>query len=137
MSSDRINIPENEIQWQFIRATGPGGQKVNKTSSAVQLHFTIATSTSLSDQIKQRLKKIAGNRINKLGELVISAQRHRSQKANRLDALQRLHKLIHRAMHQPKKRIKTKVPKAVKQKNKSNKQQHSVKKQNRSKLRDW
>lgn len=137
MTPSTISIPHHELSWHFIRASGPGGQNVNKVSSAVQLHFNIAASQSLSASVKARLLIIAGNRVNKLGELVISAQRFRSQTANREDALQRLHKMIHRAMQVPKKRLKTRVPQSAKVKGKQQKQQKSLKKQQRAKLRSW
>lgn len=122
---------QNHINWQFIRASGPGGQHVNKTSSAVQLHFNVGKTQVLNEAQKKRLYNIAGNRINKQQELVISAQSYRSQLSNKQDALQRLIKFLTRAQHEPKKRKKTKVSKGAKAKTKKIKQQHSQKKQKR------
>ena len=132
----RISIPEDELKWRFIRSAGPGGQNVNKVSSAVQLHFNIAGSKVLQHEVKIRLTKLVGNRINKQGELVIAAGNFRSQTANRRTALQRLNKFIVRAKLTPKKRYPSKVKSAVLLKNKKLKQQQSEKKQWRKPLRN-
>ena len=124
-------IPEHEISWQFIRASGPGGQNVNKVATAAQLHFNIDVSSVLSSAVKARLHQVAGNRVNKHGELVITAQTHRTQTANREDALQRLEKFIQRAHYVPKKRIKTKPSKAAVARGKTSKKLNSQKKQQR------
>jgi ribosome-associated protein len=124
-------IPEYEISWQFIRASGPGGQNVNKVSTAAQLHFSIDASSILSNAVKARLHQVAGNRVNKRGELVITAQMHRTQTANREEALQRLEKFIQRAHYVPKKRIKTKPSKATVARGKITKKLKSQKKQQR------
>lgn len=137
MAHDKIYIPANELQWRFIRASGPGGQNVNKVSSAVQLHFFIQSTSVLSASEKNRLLAIAGNRVNKHGELIISAQCFRSQLANRQDALERLQKLLHRAQHVPKRRHKTKVPRGAMLRGKQRKQQKSVKKTQRNKVQSW
>ena len=92
----------------FIRASGPGGQHVNKSSTAVQMRFDVLNSPSLSDEIRQRLIKIAGNRITSGGELVVTAQRFRSREQNRRDALQRIATLVRGATVVPKKRRRTK-----------------------------
>jgi ribosome-associated protein len=133
MKKQTFTIPEKQLQWRFIRASGPGGQHVNKTSTAVQLHFDVVATDLLTDAAKQRLYHIAGNRINNQGELVITVQASRSQLANREQALQQLQKWLQRAVQQPKKRHKTRVPLAEIMKNKQAKQQHSLKKQTRSK----
>ncbi|MBI4274727.1 MAG: aminoacyl-tRNA hydrolase [Rhizobiales bacterium] len=96
-----IAIDEREIEESFIRASGPGGQNVNKVASAVQLRFDVRHSPSLAKEVKVRLLRIAGRRITKDGVLIISAQRHRSQDNNRKDALTRLIDLIRRASIRP------------------------------------
>ena len=82
----RIGIDESELEEHFIRASGPGGQNVNKLASAVQLRFDIRRSPSLPDDVRNRLERLAGNRLTRDGVLVITAQRHRTQERNRDDS---------------------------------------------------
>jgi ribosome-associated protein len=96
-----ISIDENELEERFVRASGPGGQNVNKLSSAVQLRFDVRRSPSLSDDVRTRLERLAGRRLTRDGVLVIIAQRHRTQERNRQDALDRLIELIQRAAVAP------------------------------------
>ena len=96
-----ISIDERELEERFIRASGPGGQNVNKVSSAVQLRFDVRHSPSLPDSVRARLERLAGRRLTREGVLVISAQRHRTQERNRQDALDRLIELIERAAVAP------------------------------------
>jgi ribosome-associated protein len=103
-----IAVNENEIQLDFVRASGPGGQHVNKAATAVQLHFDVANSPSLPDDVRQRLIRLAGSRISEDGVLVINARRFRSQERNRQDAVDRLVELIQQAAEEPKHRRKTK-----------------------------
>ena len=110
-----IEINEREIQLEFIRASGPGGQKVNKVATAVQLRFDAANSPSLPDEVRRRLIRLAGKRITEDGVLVIHARRFRSQDRNRRDAIDRLIALIRKASIQPKPRLKTKPSKASKE----------------------
>jgi ribosome-associated protein len=99
--NSRIAIGENEIEESFIRASGPGGQNVNKVSSAVQLRFDVRHSPSLPKEVRVRLIRIAGKKMTRDGVLVITAQRHRSQDHNRKDALERLVDMIRLAAIRP------------------------------------
>lgn len=128
----KIIIPPQELRWSFIRASGPGGQNVNKVSTAAQLHFDVRATTLLTAAAKQRLYDMAGNRINKLGQLVITACTQRTQEANRAEALERLIKFLKRAAIVPKKRVKTKPSRAAVTRGKNAKKLHSQKKQQRS-----
>ena len=105
--TDTLSIGDDEIGEKFVRASGPGGQHVNTSSSAVELRFDARNSPSLPDEVKQRLEAIAGSRMNQEGVIVIFAQSHRSQEMNRQDARARLVELIERATHRPKPRKKT------------------------------
>ena len=107
-----INIDEREIEESFVRASGPGGQNVNKLATAVQLRFDVRGSPSLSGDVRARLERLAGTRLTRDGVLVIIAQRHRTQARNRTDALERLIDLIRRAAVAPIKRRPTKPTRA-------------------------
>jgi len=106
--TELISLEDDEIQEKFVRASGPGGQHVNKTSSAVELRFDVANSPSLSDEVKARLTRLAGSRMTLEGVLVIFAQSHRGQEMNRQEALERLVELIRKAAVRPKPRKPTK-----------------------------
>ena len=111
-----ISLGEDELDERFIRASGPGGQNVNKVASAVQLRFDVAHSPSLSPDVRSRLAVLCGRRLTKDGVLVIDAQRFRTQERNRADALARLIALIARAAERPTPRRATRTPKAAKRK---------------------
>ena len=102
-----IAIDPDEIEWQFVRASGPGGQNVNRVASAVQLRFDVVRSPSLADDVRARLIAAAGRRVNRDGILVIDARRFRTQARNRADALERLLALIRDAAVPPKPRART------------------------------
>jgi ribosome-associated protein len=102
-----IVIDESELQWEFVRSGGPGGQNVNKVATAVQLRFDVEGSQSLTQEIKERITRIAGRRMTSDGTLLIKAQRFRSQERNRVDALERLQEIIGEALRKPKRRIRT------------------------------
>lgn len=127
--TDQISISESEIKYDFVHSSGPGGQNVNKVSTAVQLRFD-TRSPSLPLDVQNRLQKLARKRINDDGELVISANRFRSQEKNRLDALERLQKLILRATQPPKIRRPTRPTRASRERRLQQKKQRSeIKKQ--------
>ena len=107
-----ISIPDRELEEQFIRASGPGGQNVNKVSSAVELRFDAGASPSLSEDVRIRLIRLAGRRATKQGVIVIRAERFRTQERNRNDARDRLARLIARAAIRPKARVKTRPSRA-------------------------
>jgi ribosome-associated protein len=111
----QINIDEREIEESFVRASGPGGQNVNKLSTAVQLRFDVRGSPSLPGEVRERLERFAGRRLTREGVLVIIAQQHRTQARNREDALARLIDLVRRAAVAPRPRRPTKPSKASRQ----------------------
>jgi ribosome-associated protein len=126
-----IEIPDEEFEWKFIRASGPGGQNVNKVASAVQLRFLLPQNTSLPVAARNRLRRLAGQRINDDGTILISARSERSQEQNRRDALDRLAELIHTALIEPKIRKKTRPTKASKERRIDTKKRRSDTKQGR------
>jgi ribosome-associated protein len=110
--TDRISIPQKEIEEHFVRASGPGGQHVNRVATAVQLRFDAAASPSLPEGVRRRLMRLAGRRLTREGVVVIEARRHRTQEQNRKDALERLKALIRKAAERPRSRRPTKPTRA-------------------------
>ncbi|KAB2934491.1 MAG: aminoacyl-tRNA hydrolase [Candidatus Contendobacter sp.] len=126
-----IGIREDELQFQFKLASGPGGQNVNKVATAAELRFDVARSPSLPEAVRARLLALAGSRVTQEGELLITARRFRSQERNRQDAIDRLVALIQKAAEAPKPRIKTKPSRAAKQRRMDDKRRVGEKKQAR------
>ena len=134
--TDGIAIDEEELSESFVLASGPGGQSVNKVSSAVQLRFDVARSPSLADDVRARLMALAGGRLTKDGVLIILARTHRAQERNRAEAKERLFDLIRRAATPPKPRRPTRPPLASKRRRLEAKTARAKLKRNRSKVQD-
>jgi ribosome-associated protein len=130
-----LALDERDLEERFIRAAGPGGQNVNKVSTAVELRFRLGGHTELPDDVRERLEKLAGRRLSLDGVIVIRADEHRTQERNRAEALARLLALVEQASHRPKRRKKTKVPRAERQRRLDHKARRSDLKASRAKPR--
>ncbi len=132
-----IRIPEGELEFEFVRASGPGGQHVNKAATAVQLRFDVARSPSLPEPVRQRLLRMEDQRITQEGVLIIDAREHRSQARNREAALERFREVVRQAARPPKRRAKSRVPPGERRRRVENKRRRSEKKRLRKPPRRW
>lgn len=131
-----LSLDERDIEERFVRASGPGGQNVNKVSSAVELRFRVEGFSTLPEDVVMRLKRLAGRRLTQDGEIVIQAVSHRDQQRNRADALARLVALVERAAERPKVRRPTRIPRAQKLKRLEHKVRRGDIKAGRARPRD-
>jgi ribosome-associated protein len=131
-----VVVPDEEFEWKFIRSSGPGGQNVNKVASAVQLRFLLPLNTSLPVAARNRLRRLAGQRLIDDGSILVRASSERSQEQNRRDALERLAQLIRAALVEPKVRKKTRPTRASKERRIDSKKRRGSTKQGRG-ARAW
>lgn len=132
--NERVSLEESELQFEFVRASGPGGQNVNKVSTAVRLRFPVLETASLPEDVRQRLIRLAGKKIGSDGMLTIQAQARRTQEANRRDALDRLVELVRSACERPKPRRPSRPTLASKKRRLESKRQNAETKARRRSL---
>jgi ribosome-associated protein len=132
-----LEIPDGDLEVAFIRSAGPGGQNVNKVASAVQLRFALDRNGTLRDDVKTRLRALAGQRVTDAGEILITARSHRSQEQNRREAEDRLRDLVLRALVAPKKRHATRPTRASKERRLETKSRSQKTKKLRGKIRSY
>ena len=132
--TDTISISENDLTFTVSRSGGPGGQHVNKVSTKVTVRFDIAASDSFSDDEKRRILARLSGRVNRDGAIQVAAQTHRSQSANREEAVERLVALLRFGLHKPRKRKRTRVPASAKRRRLSDKKHRGLQKSRRGKV---
>ena len=130
-----LSLPDHDLMWSFVRASGPGGQNVNKVATAAQLRFDLAGTQSLEPAVKQRLRSLAGRRVTDDGALIIIARNQRTQEGNRREALGRLTDLVRRALVAPKARRPTRPTRASRERRLQTKTRQRTTKQLRGRVR--
>jgi ribosome-associated protein len=130
-----VSLRDDDFAWSFVRASGPGGQNVNKVATAAQLRFDLAGTTSLEPEVKQRLRSLAGRRVTDDGALIIMARNQRTQEGNRREALERLTDLVRRALVVPKARKATRPTRAARERRLESKTQRRATKHLRGRVR--
>jgi len=133
--TSHISLPDHDLTWSFVRASGPGGQNVNKVATAAQLRFDLAGTASLDAAAKQRLRSLAGRRVTEDGALIIVARTQRTQEGNRREALERLAELVRRALVVPKVRKATRPTRGARERRLETKTQRRATKQLRRRVR--